>query len=129
MNFPKELKYHPEHTWAKVEGNKVRVGISDFAQNQLGDIMFVELPEVGEEVTAGVPFGSVESAKSINDLFAPVSGKVVEMHEEPTDEPDMVNKDPYGEGWMIVIDMSDPSELDDLLDAPTYIDKHTDADE
>jgi glycine cleavage system H protein len=121
MNLPKELRYSEEHEWVKEEGdNKVRVGITDFAQSELGDIVFVELPEVGTEVTAGEPFGSVESVKTVSELYAPVSGKVLEVNGELEDAPEKVNESPYGEGWMIVVEMSDPSDLDKLLSAEKY---------
>ncbi|MGI6127673.1 MAG: glycine cleavage system protein GcvH [Planifilum sp.] len=121
MNLPNELKYSEEHEWVKSEGdNRVRIGITDFAQSELGDIVFVELPEVGDEVTAGEPFGSVESVKTVSELYAPVSGKVVEVNEELGDSPENVNTSPYGDGWMIVVEMSDPSQLDQLLTADQY---------
>ncbi|MDN4594044.1 glycine cleavage system protein GcvH [Polycladomyces subterraneus] len=121
MNLPKELRYSEEHEWVKEEGdNKVRVGITDFAQSELGDIVFVELPEVGTEVTAGEPFGSVESVKTVSELYAPVSGKVVEVNGDLEDAPEKVNESPYGDGWMIVVEMSDPSDLDKLLSAEKY---------
>ncbi|BCU80652.1 glycine cleavage system H protein [Polycladomyces abyssicola] len=121
MNLPKELRYSEEHEWVKEEGdNKVRVGITDFAQSELGDIVFVELPEVGSEVTAGEPFGSVESVKTVSELYAPVSGKVVEVNGDLEDAPEKVNESPYGDGWMIVVEMSDPSDLDKLLSAEKY---------
>ncbi|MBN2910713.1 glycine cleavage system protein GcvH [Polycladomyces sp. WAk] len=121
MNLPKELRYSEEHEWVKEEGdNKVRVGITDFAQSELGDIVFVELPEAGTEVTAGEPFGSVESVKTVSELYAPVSGKVVEVNGELEDSPEKVNESPYGDGWMIVVEMSDPSDLDKLLSAEKY---------
>lgn len=120
MNIPEQLKYSEEHEWVLVEGNKVKVGITDFAQSELGDIVFVELPEVGTEVTANEPFGSVESVKTVSELYAPVSGKVVEINTELEDAPELVNEDPYGKAWMIVIEMSDESELDKLLNAKQY---------
>lgn len=121
MNLPSELKYTKEHEWVKNEGdNRVRIGITDFAQSELGDIVFVELPEVGDEVTAGEPFGSVESVKTVSELYAPVSGKVVEVNADLADSPENVNTSPYGDGWMIVVEMSDPSQLDQLLTADQY---------
>lgn len=121
MNLPKELRYSEEHEWVKEEGdNKVRVGITDFAQSELGDIVFVELPEVGTEVTAGEPFGSVESVKTVSELYAPVSGKVVEVNGDLEDSPEKVNESPYGDGWMIVLEMADSSDLDKLLSAEKY---------
>lgn len=120
MNLPKELKYSEEHLWARVEGNKAYIGITDFAQSELGDIVFVELPEVGDEVEQDEPFGSVESVKTVSELYAPVSGKVVEVNENLEDEPELVNSSPYDEGWMIVVELSDPSELDKLMSADDY---------
>ncbi|WP_017756333.1 glycine cleavage system protein GcvH [Calidifontibacillus oryziterrae] len=120
MNLPKDLRYSEEHEWAKVEGDKVRIGITDFAQSELGDIVFVELPEVGAELTANEPFGSVESVKTVSELYAPVSGKVVEINEELEDSPELVNEAPYEKAWMIVIEPSDMSELDNLMTAQAY---------
>lgn len=120
MNLPSELKYSAEHEWVRVEGNKVKIGITDFAQSELGDIVFVELPEVGDEITVDEPFGSVESVKTVSELYAPVSGKVVEINEELDDSPELVNEDPYEQAWMITVEMSDPSELDKLMDAKKY---------
>jgi len=121
MNLPNELKYSEEHEWLKVEGdNRARIGITDFAQSELGDIVFVELPEVGDEVTAGEPFGSGESVKTVSELYAAVSGKVVEVNTALADSPENVNTSPYGDGWMIVVEMSDPSQVDQLLTAEQY---------
>jgi glycine cleavage system H protein len=122
-HVPAELKYSKEHEWVKVEGNQARIGITDFAQDELGDIVFVELPEVGTEVKANETFGTVESVKTVSDLFAPVSGKVVAVNESLADAPEAVNSSPYGDGWMIVVEMSNPDELNDLLDAEAY-EKH-----
>ncbi len=120
MHLPKELKYSVEHEWVKVEGTKARIGITDFAQSELGDIVFIELPEVGDEVTAGVPFGSIESVKTVSDLYSPVTGQVVEVNEELEDNLEWVNESPYEKGWMIVVEMSDPAEVDQLLSAEEY---------
>lgn len=120
MNLPLELKYSKEHEWVKVEGNKAKIGITDFAQSELGDIVFVELPEVGSTITADEPFGSVESVKTVSELYAPVSGKVVEVNGSLEDSPEDVNSSPYGNGWMIVVEMSNPAELDHLLSAEQY---------
>lgn len=118
--IPADLKYSKEHEWVRVEGNRAYVGITDFAQDELGDIVFVELPEVGAQVTANETFGTVESVKTVSDLFAPVSGKVVEVNAVLADNPERVNESPYGDGWMIVIEMSNPEELNELLDAAGY---------
>ena len=120
MHLPKELKYSAEHEWVKVEGTKARIGITDFAQSELGDIVFIELPEEGDEVTAGVPFGSIESVKTVSDLYSPVTGQVVEVNEELEDNLEWVNESPYEKGWMIVVEMSDPTEVDQLLSAEEY---------
>ncbi|MGG3955514.1 glycine cleavage system protein GcvH [Bhargavaea massiliensis] len=120
MNVPKELRYSQEHEWARVEGNTVRIGITDFAQSELGDIVFVELPEVGAQLTANEPFGSVESVKTVSELYAPISGKVVAVNEELNDNPEYVNESPYDKAWMIVIEPSDLSEVDNLLTAEQY---------
>ncbi|MFC5711205.1 glycine cleavage system protein GcvH [Thalassorhabdus alkalitolerans] len=120
MNLPKELKYSEEHEWVKEEDGKVRIGITDFAQSELGDIVFVELPEEGDEVEADEPFGSVESVKTVSELYAPVSGKVVEVNEDLDDSPEFVNDSPYEKAWMIVVEPSDKSELDQLMSAEEY---------
>ena len=120
MNTPNELRYTKEHEWVKVEGNTVVIGITDFAQNELGDIVFVELPEVGDEVTLDQPFGSVESVKTVSELYAPVSGTVVGVNEELSDSPELVNESPYETAWMIKVELSNPSEVDALLTAEAY---------
>jgi glycine cleavage system H protein len=120
MSIPKELRYSEEHEWVKVDGNKVLVGITDFAQHELGDIVFVELPEVGAEIQANEPFGSVESVKTVSELYAPISGKVVEVNESLSDSPELVNESPYEKAWMIVVEPSDTSEIDSLLTAEQY---------
>ena len=111
MSITKDLRYTQEHEWVKVEGNKVRVGITDFAQHELGDIVFVELPEVGDTVTLNEPFGSVESVKTVSELYSPVSGTVVEINEALSDSPEFVNESPYENAWMIVIELSDEAEV------------------
>ena len=120
MTTPKELRYSEEHEWVKVEGGNARIGITHFAQSELGDIVFVELPEVGTELKADEPFGSVESVKTVSELYAPVSGKVVEVNEELNDSPEYVNESPYEKAWMIVIEPSDSSEIDQLMTAEQY---------
>ncbi|UTR11651.1 glycine cleavage system protein GcvH [Evansella sp. LMS18] len=119
-NLPKELKYSEEHEWVKTEDGKVRIGITDFAQAELGDIVFVELPEVGDDIEADEPFGSVESVKTVSELYAPISGKVVEINEELEDSPEFVNESPYEKAWMIVVEPSDSSEVDNLMTAEQY---------
>ncbi|WP_332649037.1 glycine cleavage system protein GcvH [Lysinibacillus sp. 54212] len=120
MSIPKDLRYSEEHEWVKNEDGKVRIGITDFAQSELGDIVFVELPEVGDEVTINEPFGSVESVKTVSELYAPVSGKVVEVNEELSDNPEFVNESPYEKAWMIVVELSNPAEVEELLSAEAY---------
>ncbi|ARK31980.1 glycine cleavage system protein GcvH [Halalkalibacter krulwichiae] len=119
-NLPKELKYSEEHEWVKVEGEAVRIGITDFAQSELGDIVFVELPEVGDEIEADEPFGSVESVKTVSELYAPISGKVVAVNEDLDDSPEFVNESPYEKAWMIVVEPKDASEVDNLMSAEQY---------
>lgn len=120
MSIPKDLRYTQEHEWVKIEGNKVRVGITDFAQHELGDIVFVELPEVGDTVTLNEPFGSVESVKTVSELYSPVSGTVVEINEALSDSPEFVNESPYENAWMIVVELSDEAEVEALLTAEAY---------
>ncbi len=120
MNIPKELRYSDDHEWIKTDGDKVKIGITDFAQHELGDIVFVELPEIGAEIKAGEPFGSVESVKTVSELYAPVSGKVVEVNEDLNDSPEFVNESPYEKAWIIVIEPSDMTEADKLLTADQY---------
>ena len=119
-NVPADLRYTKEHEWAKLEGDKARVGITAFAQEQLGDVVFVELPKVGAKVTAMKTFGVVESVKAVSDLFAPLSGDVVEINAELPQKPEVVNADPYGQGWMIVIKLSNAKEWDGLMPAGDY---------
>lgn len=120
MKVPSNLKYSEDHEWAKAEGSRVTIGITDFAQAELGDIVFVELPEVGSALTSGESFGSVESVKTVSELFAPVSGKVVEVNDGLNDSPEKVNESPYEEGWMVVIEASNLEELGQLWNADKY---------
>lgn len=120
MDFPTTLKYSKEHEWVRVEGSRAYIGITAFAQDELGDVVYVDLPEVGATLTQGTSFGSVESVKTVSELYAPVSGKVVEVNEKLADEPELVNSSPYDEGWMIVVEMDKPEELDVLLSADAY---------
>ncbi len=119
MNVPEDLKYTSDHEWVRTEGDRVRVGITDFAQDALGDVVFVGLPEVGAQVTAGAVCGEVESTKSVSEIYAPVSGVVVEINGGVADNPEQVNTDPYGEGWMFVIEAG-PGNDEGLLDAAAY---------
>lgn len=120
MDFPDDLKYTEDHEWVLVEDELVTVGITDFAQDSLGDIVFVELPEIGTMLVAGKPFGVVESVKAVSDIYAPISGEVVEVNDELPDSPETLNTSPYEDGWMIKIKPSDSSQLDELLDADEY---------
>ena len=120
MEFPEEFKYTEEHEWVQVEGDIVTVGITDFAQDALGDIVFVELPEVGYQAEAGKTFGVVESVKAVSDIYSPVSGEVVEINEELPDTPELVNTSPYEGAWMLKIKLTNPAELDEMLDADAY---------
>ncbi len=118
--YPRDLRYTTEHEWIRVDGTRGVVGITYFAQEQLGDVVFVELPKVGTTVEQGKSFGVVESVKTASDLYAPASGSIAAVNEKLTDQPELVNRDPYGEGWMVVIDMSDPSQVNSLLTAEQY---------
>lgn len=120
MEFPEELKYTEEHEWALAEGDIVTIGITDFAQDALGDIVYVELPQVGAMVEAGKTFGVVESVKAVSDVYAPVSGEVVEINEELPDAPETLNTSPYEDGWMIKVKVAEPALLADLMDAEEY---------
>jgi glycine cleavage system H protein len=120
MDFPEDLRYTREHEWARRKGKNVVVGITDFAQDQLGDVVYVELPDVGDPVKKGESFGVVESTKAVSELFSPVSGKVVEVNDPLSDAPETINEDPYEEGWMIVIEPADAKDLDALMDAKAY---------
>lgn len=119
-SHPDDLRYTEEHEWARRDGDLVRVGITDFAQNELGDVVYVDLPAVGAQVEAGQPFGEVESTKSVSDLYAPVSGTIEERNDALEDRPELVNEDPHGEGWMVLLRPDDPSDLDTLMDAEAY---------
>lgn len=121
MNVPEELRYSKDHEWARVEdGGKVRIGITDHAQDLLGTLVYVDVPEVGKTVTINETFSEVESTKSVSDVFAPVSGTVVEVNTDLADAPERINEDPYGDGWIVVIEVDDTSQLDGLLDAAGY---------
>jgi glycine cleavage system H protein len=120
MEFPEDLQYTKEHEWARVQGNRVTVGITDFAQEELGDVVYVELPEVGKVVEATGTFGVVESVKAVSDLYAPVSGTVVAVNTRLEERPELVNESPYEEGWMIVLEATNPDELQQLLNATAY---------
>ncbi|MGH9121871.1 MAG: glycine cleavage system protein GcvH [Acidimicrobiales bacterium] len=121
MNVPEDLRYTADHEWAKLEGDCVRVGITDYAQDALGDVVFVELPEPGAEVVAGEPLGEVESTKSVSDIYAPLAGVVLDVNGDLAEAPQRLNEDPYGEGWLCTIRLSDPAAWDGLLDAAGYL--------
>lgn len=118
--YPDDLKYSKEHEWVRVDGNIAEVGITVFAQESLGDVVFVELPTAGSEVNQFGKFGEIESVKAVSDLFSPVGGKIVEVNEATTDSPEVVNEEPYGSGWLIKVELSDMGQLDELMDSETY---------
>lgn len=120
VEFPDDLRYTREHEWARVEGAHVRVGITDYAQDALGDVVYVDLPEVGAQVSAGSPFGEVESTKSVSDVFSPISGVITERNLLIEDRPELVNEQPYGDGWLVVVEPEDRGALSGLLDAGAY---------
>lgn len=120
IEIPEELKYTDEHEWARVEDDLVVIGITDYAQDALGEIVYIELPSEGDEITKGDSFGGVESTKSVSDLYAPVSGEVVEVNESLLDSPETINEDPYGDGWLIKVRIHDSDEFDELMDGEQY---------
>ena len=120
MEFPDDLRYTKEHEWARLEGGRVRVGITDFAQDALGDVVYVDLPEVGAAVEAATPFGEVESTKSVSDVYSPVTGTIAERNPLIEDRPELVNEQPYNDGWLIVVTLTDGASLDSLMDAEAY---------
>lgn len=120
MNVPGDLHYTKEHEWIQIEDNIATIGITDYAQQELGDVVYVELPDVGQSFDAEESFGSVESVKAVSEIYMPLTGTVTEVNEDLGDSPEVINEDAYGEGWMIKIDISDPSQLDDLLSADEY---------
>jgi len=122
LKLPDDVKYTKDHEWAKLDGDSVTIGINDYAQDQLGEIVFVELPEVGDTFSAGDEFGSVESVKAVSEIYIPISGEIVEINEGLEDAPEMVNESCYTNGWLIKVKPADPSELDNLLDKPAYLD-------
>lgn len=120
MNIPDDLRYSSDHEWVRVEGTRVRVGITDFAQDNLGDVVYVQLPEAGAVVTAGDSVSEVESTKSVSDIYVPVSGTIAEVNAELDGTPELLNRDPYGEGWIFVVELSDAAQLDALLTPDAY---------
>ena len=119
-SYPDDLRYHPEHDWARVEGGEAVLGLTWFAQDALGELVHFEAPAVGAALVQGEAYGEVESVKAVSDVVSPLSGEVIDVNEKAVDEPEVVNEDPYGEGWLVRIRMSDPSELDGLMDAQAY---------
>jgi glycine cleavage system H protein len=119
-SYPEDLKYHAEHDWARIEGDQATFGITWYAQDALGEVVFFDPPQVGASVSKDDAYAEVESVKAVSDVFAPLSGEIVEVNEELSDSPEKVNSDPYGEGWMVKVKLSDPSEVDRLMDAATY---------
>jgi glycine cleavage system H protein len=119
-SYPEGLKYHPEHDWARIEGDEAVFGITWFAQDQLGEVVFVDPPEVGSTISANSTYAEVESVKAVSDVFAPLSGEVTAVNEKLGDAPELINADPYGDGWLVRVKMSDPSEADSLLDVDAY---------
>ncbi len=120
MNIPEKLKYSNDHEWVRVEGENAYIGITDFAQNELGDIVFVEVETIDETLEKGEAFGTVEAVKTVSDLLLPMGGTILELNEKLEDEPEMINKDPYGEGWIVKIKMANPAEVNEMLDATAY---------
>ncbi|HEX5586194.1 MAG TPA: glycine cleavage system protein GcvH [Acidimicrobiia bacterium] len=120
MDFPEQLRYSAEHEWVAVEGTRARIGITDFAQDALGDVVYVQLPDVGAAVIADAGIAEVESTKSVSEIYAPVTGTVVEVNEVLNDTPEQVNQDPYGSGWIFVLELAEPEQVDALMDAATY---------
>ena len=119
-NVPEGLRYTKDHEWAKLESERIRIGITDFAQDQLTDVVYVELPPIGKTVKQGEPIGTVESVKAVSEIFAPISGTVVDVNKALVDKPELVNKDPYGEGWMVVLDVAEPAQANMLMDSTAY---------
>jgi glycine cleavage system H protein len=119
-SYPDDLKYHPEHDWARVEGEEATFGITWFAQDQLGEVVFFDPPQVGDTITANESYAEVESVKAVSDVFAPASGEIVAVNEGLSDKPELINDDPYGEGWLVRVRLTDPSEIESLLDVAAY---------
>lgn len=120
MNYPDDLKYSKSHEWVRVDGDRATIGITDYAQHELGDVVYLDLPKVGQTFRIEAAFGTVESVKAVSELYAPVSGEVLEINEVLLDSPEQINQSPYGDGWMLVVRLTEPAEVDTLLDAATY---------
>ena len=121
-SYPEDLKYHPEHDWARIEGDVATFGVTWYAQDALGEVVFYDPPEVGSSVSKDQPYAEVESVKAVSDVFSPLSGEIVEVNDALSDSPELINSDPYGDGWLVKVKLSDPSELDSLLDVAAYRD-------
>ena len=121
-SYPKELRYHPDHDWARIEGEKAAFGITWYAQDALGEVVFFDPPEIGASVTAGEAYAEVESVKAVSDVFAPLSGRITAVNEALADGPEKINEDPYGDGWLVRVELTDPAELESLLDVDAYRD-------
>jgi glycine cleavage system H protein len=119
-HYPSDLRYHPDHDWARLDGDQATFGITWYAQDELGDVVFFDLPEVGKAVTAGEPYAEVESVKAVSDVIAPMSGEIVEVNTALSDAPEQINDDPYGEGWLVKVKLSDPAQADAMLDHEAY---------
>jgi glycine cleavage system H protein len=119
-SYPEELKYHPEHDWARIEGDRATFGITWYAQDALGEVVFFDPPEIGSQVTRDEPYAEVESVKAVSDVFAPLSGEIVEVNGALADAPEAINADPYGDGWLVKVNLSEPSQADELLDVEAY---------
>jgi glycine cleavage system H protein len=119
-SYPDDLKYHPEHDWARIEGDQATFGVTWFAQDSLGEIVFFDLPEVGKQIAAGQPYAEIESVKAVSDVFAPLSGEIVEVNGSLSDSPENINADPYGDGWLVKVKLGDPGEVDSLMDVTAY---------
>lgn len=120
MNFPDDVKYHKEHTWARINGNQAQVGITDYAQDALGDVVYVDIPDIDSEIIANNEISEIESTKATSSVIAPVSGTIIEVNDELEESPEIINEDPYSKGWILSVEMSDPSELNALMDSSTY---------
>jgi glycine cleavage system H protein len=121
-SYPEDLKYHPEHDWARIEGDQATFGVTWFAQDSLGEIVFFDPPDAGTEIKANAPYAEIESVKAVSDVFAPLSGEIVEVNEALSDKPEKINEDPYGDGWLVKVKLSEPGEADSLMDVTAYRD-------
>jgi glycine cleavage system H protein len=119
-SYPEDLKYHPEHDWVRIEGDQATFGVTWFAQDSLGEIVFFDLPDKGKEISANQPYAEIESVKAVSDVFAPMSGEIVEVNESLSESPETINADPYGDGWLVKVKLSDPGEVDSLMDVNAY---------